>query len=214
VQTPAAERRSAIIVRPTVIAGGCLLAVAIAAAEPTHADAPPLGEDRPWSVTVYGGPLVDERFVRIVTFRARGDVENSYLVTAALGREFARLGEVLRFEVEGQLGRHFGRQHHWEFNAALVARWTWFPWDRYLDTSVAVGEGLSFATERPPLERDDGRRDNPRLLNYLMAEIELGLPDEPAWRLVTRVHHRSPVSGLFGEASGTNFVTLGLRHRF
>ena len=199
-------------------AAGPVLAVAVLAAAPVQAEARPPSEGRsPWSLTVYGGPHMDERFLRIITLRARGEFTGSYLVALAGAREVGRIGDGLRFEAEGQLVRHFGHQHHWELNALLVARWASFPWDRQLDTSIAVGDGLSYATQRPPLERSDDAADpddNVRLVNYLMVEIELGRPAEPSWRLVGRVHHRSPIFGLFGEASGSNFLTLGIRRRF
>lgn len=74
--------------------------------------------------------------------------------------------------------RHWGEQRHYEFNALWVARWQRFPWDRWVDTRIAGGHGLSYATERPPLEPRASRedRDSMRLLTYLMAEMEVTAP--------------------------------------
>ena len=188
----------------------CLLALTTFTAV-SAADEPRPVPEAPWAFTVYGGAHVDDRFLRIISLRSHSGARSSYLLAAALSRRVGRIGESLRFEVEGQLARHAGDQRHWESNAAIVARWTRFPWDHYVDTSIAIGEGLSYASRRPPLERvNDG---NPRLLNYLMAEVEFGPPVDPRWRMLVRVHHRSPVFSLFDEASGSNFVTFGVRHR-
>ena len=49
----------------------------------------------------------------------------------------------------------------WEFNGLIIARWRLFPWDKYLDTSFAIGDGISYATEVPEIEEkkdtDSGR---------------------------------------------------------
>ena len=126
-------------------------------------------------------------------------------------------GDWIRWEVEGQLVRHNGMQNHWEVNGVLVARWMRFPWDRWLDTRLAFGEGLSYAFKVPPLEPRSGEEDmeSARLLNYLLLEVEVVLPPRPEWSGFLRVHHRSGVAGLFGGVDGgSNFVGLGLRYSY
>ncbi len=54
-----------------------------------------------------------------------------------------------------------------------------------------------------------------KFLNYLMFEFDFALPHEPSWSLVTRIHHRSGVFGLFGGVHGaTNAFSLGIRYHF
>jgi len=90
-------------------------------------------------------------------------------------------------------------------------RWTLFPWDRFVDTSIAVGEGLSYATSRPRIEN---RGEAARLLNYLMFEMELTPLQDSPWSLVGRIHHRSGVFGIFGGVrGGSNFIMIGVRYR-
>ena len=143
------------------------------------------------------------------------DLEDSYFVSLALGREVADWRDTLLLEVEAQVVQHFDRQDHTELTLALYARWIDFPWNHFIRTSFAVGDGLSYATDVPEIEieRHDGKAT--RLLNYLVFELDFALPDYLELALVTRLHHRSGVFGLFdGVNGGSNFLTAGLRYRF
>jgi hypothetical protein len=109
--------------------------------------------EHPWALLAYGAVYTDSRLGDILSLSP--SVEDSYLAALALNREFARTGRFLGWEGEGQAVKHFGDQDHFEFNALVVARWHHFPWDRRLDTTLAVGEGLSWATETPQLEKEN-----------------------------------------------------------
>jgi hypothetical protein len=120
----------------------------------------------------------------------------------------------MSIEIEGQVGKHFGIQNHWELNAVPVVRWLRFPWDGYVDTSLAVGAGVSYALETPEIEAV-GVTDTPQLLGYLMFEIAASLPTMPDWFFVARLHHRSGANGLFGDRlDASNAVGLGIRYGF
>ena len=171
-----------------------------------------VGSAESQQVSVYLGQHAQNRLVHILSRLSAGR-QDSYLVSVAYGRPFHRTGG-LRWEWEGQLVRHVGKQRHVELNAVLVARWMRFPWDRWLDTRVAFGEGLSWASETPPLEPrgdPDGEEGSARLLNYLLLEVE-GTPPRSPWSGFVRIHHRSGVFGLFdGVEGGSNFIGLGVR---
>lgn len=131
-----------------------------------------------------------------------------------VGRELTGYRHYLRLEAEGQLVKHFDLMNHFEVNALVVLRWLPFPWDRYLDTSFAVGEGLSYATRDPAIEVEKHGRTS-QLLNYLLFELAFCLPQHPRWDYFLRVHHRSGVFGLFdGVSGGSNLVGAGFRYRF
>jgi len=172
------------------------------------------GDNRSY-VALYVGQSAQNRLVHIIS-RASASRQESYLLSVAYGTRFARRGG-LDLEVEGQLARHTGLQRHGEINGVLVARWTRFPWDRWLDTRAAFGEGLSWATEEPPIEPrgdKDDEKASTRLLNYLLLELE-GKPPGRAWSGFVRIHHRSGVFGLFdGVRGGSNFVGFGVRRYF
>jgi hypothetical protein len=165
------------------------------------------------------------------------------MFTLAVGKEFWRYHDYVAFELEGQVAKYFGgytfecdsdecmrlppeqrarkTQDHAEINAAVVLRWLHFPWDRYIDTSFAIGEGLSYATSVPAAEENmhyetfDVEYETSNLLNYLMFELALSLPGNQSWSLVGRIHHRSSIFGLLADSqSGSNTLCVGLRYDF
>lgn len=153
-------------------------------------------EELKWAVTLYAGVFSTDHLYEVLSFSA--NYEQSYVGVAALSWQFFRLGEHIRLEVEGQVGKHFGEQHHWELNALVIGRWVTFPWNAYLNTTLAVGEGISYATDVPELEREEGAS---QWLKY------------PEWAIVGRIHHRS---GFFGALApnGSNVVAAGIKYRF
>jgi hypothetical protein len=165
-------------------------------------------EELKWAVTLYAGAFSTDHLYEILTLSA--NYEQSYVGVAALSWQFFRLGEHIRLEVEGQVAKHVGAQPHWELNALVIGRWVTFPWNAYLDTTFAVGEGISYATEVPALEREEGAS---QWLNYLLVEVTFALPKYPEWAIVGRIHHRS---GLFGALApnGSNVVAAGIKYRF
>lgn len=119
-----------------------LLAAAAAPAAAQPETTRDLSSERRWTVAAFAGvgtaggiedlPLLQARFVK------------SYLVGGALARDVGSLLDGrLRFEVDGQLVKHVGMQRHEEANVVLLARWTKFPWNDRIATSIAVGEGIT-----------------------------------------------------------------------
>lgn len=167
---------------------------------------------RPWSLTVFGAKQTQVALLDI--FANQHYLKESYLGALAVAREFARTGDDLAWEVEGQVVKHFGKQHNWELNTLVVARWHRFPWDRYLDTSAAVGEGLSLASRTPGVETEDHDNTSP-LLNYLLFEVAVELPELSQWHFVVRIHHRSGIYGLINNVHGaSNFLGTGVKYVF
>ena len=164
-----------------------------------------------WFLTVYGGAHAQNTIEDVFTFNAKFE-DNDYIAVAALAREFWHYQDYISFEAEGQIGKHFNNDTFWEFNGLIIGRWHAFPWDKYVDTSLAVGDGLSCYTEISKVEKDDDD-DAQKTLNYLLFELALGLPQYPRWDLVVRIHHRSSVFGLYG-AGGSNYVTGGIKFSF
>jgi hypothetical protein len=167
------------------------------------------------ALTLYGGRYSDDRLTQAVLSRPL-DYMDSHLAVAALSREFAFESPAHQWEIEGQAGRHFGDQTHWEFNVLAIYRWQRFPWDRFVRTTAAVGEGVSYATRVPPLEVASPTNEGAaRLLNYILIELTFAPPAETDWSLVFRIHHRSGVYGLFGDVDGgSNVIAGGIKWRF
>jgi len=168
------------------------------------------------ALSVYWAKNSPDRLVDIVR-HLNPEMRASYLNTVALSRVWHE-SKRLRWEWELQVARHHGMQSHWESNAVLVARWMHFPWDQWLDTRFAFGQGLSYALEVPPLEprSEPDEEESARLLNYLLLELEVVPPRAEAhWSGFIRLHHRSGVFGTFsGVEGGSNFIGLGVRYRF
>jgi hypothetical protein len=150
------------------------------------------------------------------------DWEDVGILGVAASRRIATVAGVVDIETEIGIGQRFGQMQATELWSALYLRWTWFPWNDYLRTTLATSTGISYATDIEALERlQDGKRQGSRLLHYFSPEVTFALPSQPAWELVARLHHRSGGKILFGEIplfngvdGGVQYGTLGLRHRF
>ena len=164
----------------------------------------------PWYMTMVGGVYSGSQLLEIP---ASLKLKDSYTFGVSVSKQFAEWTRYMRVEGELQVLKHFGDQDNWEFTGSVNLRWVVFPWNRYVETSVAVGEGLSWATEIPALEKaDPTNSSNSQLLNYVLLEVTFAIPESP-WSLVTRIHHRSGAWGLFGH-SGSNILEAGIRYRF
>jgi hypothetical protein len=171
-------------------------------------------EARERHITFYGAVMTDGALPETAFLSASFDREYRF-ATVAVGKKIGNLFDRIDFELEGQVVKHIAGQHHWEFNALVVARWLRFPWNDIIKTSFAVGEGLSLASETPQFEKKYHGEETNAFLNYLMFEFDFALPDNPRWSLVTRLHHRSGVYGLFNGVDGaSNALGLGIRYHF
>jgi hypothetical protein len=109
-----------------------------------------------------------------------------------------------------------GSKEHtiYEFNPYILGRWANFPWNKYINTSFAIGEGISYDTSVPALE-DKYSDNSKRLLNYLMLEATFAAPSDPRWQVVLRLHHRSGMFGVYHAGNtGSNDIGLGIRYLF
>jgi hypothetical protein len=122
----------------------------------------------------------------------------------------------LQIEPEVGVGQRFGNMHAEEFWFAINYRWTAFPWNDYLVTTIDLADGPSLATkiEAAERERTPGHKGD-ILLNYFSPEVTFALPDYPNEKLMFRYHHRSGMWGTFnGVYGGAQFATVGFRQRF
>ena len=163
------------------------------------------------AVTVYGGRVTDADAAHALSPNV--DFVDAYLVTGALAWTFKRiLDDKLSLEVEGNVGKYFGDQKHWEFNAAVACRWHWFPWSDTVATTFAWGVGPSYATEVPKVE-ETTHSSTQQWLVFWFAEITLGPPGS-RWAGIFRLHHRSTGFGTVARNGGSNTLALGLKFRF
>ena len=169
-----------------------------------------------WAATGYVAWLSGDQFGDMLIFNA--SLSDNKIAVAALTRRITTFRRDVDWEVEGQIGRHIGGDSdmdHWEVNALTSLRWNRFSWDNSIDTSVAMGVGLSYAFEKPVFEIEEHDTTN-RMLVYLLVELAFSIPKHPQWALVTRIHHRSSAYGTFEDdiEGASNSLGIGLQYRF
>jgi hypothetical protein len=164
----------------------------------------------PWSITISGGVLSEGTLGKSLTFN--DGLEDSYSAGIGVNKRLINIQDLASIEADGQFLKHFGEQNHLELTSAIAFRWRKFPWNDYINTTLAVGEGLSWATEIPKME-DKRWSNSSQLLNYLLFEFTLASPEFSEISLVFRVHHRSGVFGVFdGVKEGSNLYNFGIRY--
>lgn len=177
----------------------------------------------PWSALLYVGRTGKEPLGRVV--RGEFTSVNETLYTGELAYTLARSNIVRRFFSpvvdEVQLAGNFtvrdGKYNKgkiYEFDPYIIFRWSNFPWNDYLYTTLGAAEGVSYTSRIPWVEKRYNH-DCARFLNYLMFELTFALPNNPRWQLVIRIHHRSGGYGLYGAGNtGSNTAGLGIRYYF
>ena len=157
----------------------------------------------------YQGQLVEEDF-KDIFLRTLHHFAPSYVDVVGASYHLNIAIRQLHFETEAQLAKHHGMQDHWEGNLLLLARVRLGS----SPLSLAYGNGLSYATERPTVEDETPGQ---RLLNYIVVETDLELPQAlRQLHLIFRTHHRSGVFGAYGckNLCGSNFLATGLKVSF
>ncbi len=188
----------------SVLAGGLLFASGSVRAEGTSE----------WALTGYVGRITTvNAWHDIFTHPNELEFADAYLATVALTHPLRRYhDDDLGLETEGQVVYNFGDQSHWEFNALLAARWYRFPWNESVETTLAFGGGLSWATEVPEVEVDlEGSSE--QLLFYWHLEMTFARPGS-SWAGTLRLHHRSGGFGLLADDGGMNALCLGVKRSF
>ena len=163
------------------------------------------------ALLIYAGKLSHDHWYE--SFGPGTDFIDSELAVIALSHTFHRAADLRdSYEIEAQIAQHSGLQDHNEFNLLAAYCWHLMPWSSWLNSSVAFGLGLSYATELPSVEvAVKGESD--QLMAYWHLELTLG-PPKSDWQAMLRLHHRSTAFGLFGEEGGANALTLGVRYAF
>jgi hypothetical protein len=158
-----------------------------------------------WRATMWGGVMTDNDLADSLTGQGIR-LEDSGFFGLGVNRTLAG-GNSIKVEGELQLLHHMGRQDHIEGTAALALRWEMSP-----SFSVALVQGVSYATALPEIE-DENNTDESQFLHYMAFEAEYSFT--PEWALAARLHHRSGAGGIYGNAiGGSNAYLMGIRYRF
>jgi len=167
-----------------------------------------------WAFTGYVAWLSRDQLGDMLLFQA--ELTENKVFVAALTYRLNTFYKDVDWEVEGQIGKHAGPdQYHWELNALTSLRWNRVFWDKYVDTSFAIGLGVSYATEIPEFEVDS-HGDSSQLLAYILGEMAMSPPKYPQWAGVLRIHHRSSAYGTFDDEieGASNALGVGIKYRW
>ena len=137
----------------------------------------------------------------------------TYMAGVGYDRRLTTLFDALDVGGLGQVAPHFGAAHQWEFDLAANVRWTNFPWNDVVPTTVAFALGTSYETQVPREEEPLNSSGSKQWLAFWLLEVEVSAPDS-LWSGVIRLHHRSTAFGLFGQSGGSNWLALGVRRYF
>jgi hypothetical protein len=170
---------------------------------------------------VFAGSQVNTHLQPIV-FKAippwRWDVGDGGFVGTTVSRRMATLFHFVDLEPEIGFGKRFGDMDEAEVWAALYVRFTDFPWNHIVYTTMAVATGLNYASGISDWERQTSVRGGGspnHLMHYFSPEITFASPKRKDLELVIRMHHRSGLYGVLNNAgSGAQYITAGVRWRF
>jgi len=161
-----------------------------------------LANEKHNSLTFFTGALTQDEIKFPIP-----DFEKSSQLGISYNRNIKHL-KWATIEFDTSIYKHYLNQLNWEISAAILLRYQILK-DKL---SFAVGEGLSYASDLPRLERIRHTHEN-RLLNLVIIELAYDL--DPSHAVALRWHHRSGVWGLFnGVSGGSNSVQLGFRLKF
>jgi hypothetical protein len=182
----------------------------------TNNNLPAAEPRRDRAVTLFVGQLTSKGINKFIPPMDQLRFVDSYFVGAAYSQEFWR-NDYLAFELEGGLGHMWGSQNDTsQVWGAAYLRYHNFPWNHFVKTSIAASIGVNYAFNHTKVETDFSFPGQPqKMLHYYSPEITFAHPDYDDIELVARIHHRSPVWGLFGcEGCGSNTLAIGIRKRF
>jgi hypothetical protein len=201
--------------------------IAMAGLLPSTDQARSQSADSSNAVMLFAGGVDDSPFFELVCAPWESDWEDIGIVAASYSRRFGTLnalmdaptfgslGDDLALEAEAGVSARFGDESLGEVWTALYLRYSGFPWNGIVYTTIAGNIGLSMLSEKSQFEKERDGHKTDQLLHYLGPEITVADPDMRDLELVFRLHHRSGVFGLFdGVDSGSTFITGGVRMHF
>jgi hypothetical protein len=171
------------------------------------------------SISLSGGRQIRTSMTRIVTLQKPAWEWNwghSELLAGAFSRRLVTFWNALNIEPEFGVAKRLGDMQAVEFWGAVTVRWTAFPWNDYIKTTIAFSDGFSLATQVDTVERNANvNHAGSILLNYFTPEITFALPDYDKYEMFFGVHHRSGIWGVINNVNaGTQFGMVGLRVHF
>ncbi len=175
-----------------------------------------------WAVTVLGGVLNQANFSGVLFTPWTSSFDDTQLLSGMVSRrvyEFSQdsfLGRYWFVDWEAGAGQRFGNSTASEVWTALYLKYDGFPWPNTVYMTAGVSTGVNYATSISDLEKQkSGNRTGNKLLHYFSPELAFADPDNKDFEIVTRLHHRSGIFGMFGGVDGgSTFLSIGFRQHF
>jgi hypothetical protein len=186
----------------------------VAGAQNASSD-PAVSERGPFSTGLFVGELFKTGLPNFVVAPWNTDFSTSYLASVSFVYRVYKFPSIpLQFEGEFDVGKRFHGANQWDFAVAPVARWMYFPWNKWVYTNFRLGMfGFSYATGISAWEQENSGNDKgSRLLQYLVGEVTFAASENSRSEAFIGVHHRSGDYGLFDGVSGaSNYLGCGFR---
>jgi hypothetical protein len=168
-----------------------------------------------WSMGGYAGKYYDSEPAGFT--QGRANFLEHYLVAFTASKTVWRSDAMpLSLEIDGMLGFQSGAASLGEVAFAPALRWSGFPWNDTVHTSVSVAPlGISYTTSVSPLELGKEGKGS-RTLSTLFLEVALSRPSDKSNEFFMRLHHRCAIYDKLNDygANGEDFFVLGFRRRF
>jgi hypothetical protein len=171
-----------------------------------------------WAATFFAGRLTSSSIDELFPTSDTLDIRKDHFFAVAGSRQVWR-GRFAAIELEAGAGNFIEKSQD-TFNpqvwSAVYLRYHNFPWSHILRTTIAASVGINYTFEKSKMEEMRSENGETRKLQHFFSpEITIAHPDWNDLELVTRIHHRSPVFGLFGcKGCSSNSIAIGLRKRF
>lgn len=189
--------------------------------------AEPQADLGPWSVMAYCGGTAKQKFGDVMLGKYTSFGETIYAGEIAYTLDpnnlFRRFFQPIfdAVQVAGNVAyRHDYIRHDnvKEGNLYLIWRISRFPWSKYLQNSIAFGDGISYDSHPPFANIEEGKpvSEFGRFINYMLIEVTFALPSHPEVELAFRIHHGCTAWGTFpgNSNAGSTNVGIGLRYYF
>ena len=168
-----------------------------------------------WSIGAYAGKYYDTEPAGFIQGNA-GFAEQYLLALNGSKTLWRSESWPVTLELDAMVGVQGGKASLGEIAVAPAVRWSGFPWNHVVHTSVSAAPlGISYTTSVSPLELGkDGQGS--RVLNWLFLEVALSSPTQKSNEFFVRLHHRCAIYDMLNNygANGEDFFTVGFRRRF
>lgn len=173
-----------------------------------------------WAFLVYHGQTAQTIFLKLMRFKSPRHIKTYISSIEADKKLFDFWKKRFQFEWANNFTWRWQQElqkDFWELNSYLMLRWNSFPWNKYVYTTIAFGEGFSYSSKVPYIESHDktNSEETSKFLNFLSYEITIGKPKCRDWSLVYKLHHRSGIFGMINNVSGgSNVTAVGIRYTY